>query len=82
MNNKIRRIRCGTKQCSGFIDTQLPAPSTTNGSWQFHCSRCGYWSLISADGGMRATSKDEFDLNNVSSHLRSMRVTREPAGGV
>lgn len=84
MSDKVRRIRCGTKKCTGFIDTQVSTvPKSKDGNWQFHCSLCNFWSLASADGGVKATSKEQFDLERLSTSLRlPMSVRREPAGGV
>jgi hypothetical protein len=84
MNDKIRRVRCGTKKCTGFIDTKVSmAPKTKNGDWQFHCSVCHYWNLLSEAGLVRATSKEQFDLERLSTSLRaSYPITRDPAGGI
>ena len=81
MNDKIRRIRCGTKQCPGFVDIQLSTAHVVGGNWQFHCSRCGYWILVSSDGSIRGTAREEFDLQRVSSYRDPMSVTRSPEGG-
>ena len=84
MNEKIRRIRCVTKKCSGFIETRLHAePGTRDGNWQFQCNVCSFWNLAAADGSVRATSKTQFDLTSLSTQLRlPMQVRREPPGGV
>ena len=82
MSDKIRRIRCATKQCPGFVDIQLSAAVVVGGNWQFHCARCGYWVLVSAEGDIRGTSKEEFDLQRVSGRFGPTRVTRSPQGGV
>jgi hypothetical protein len=84
MVDKIRRIRCGTKKCTGFIDTKLSAqPKSADGHWQFHCTLCKYWTLAVEDGSVRATSREQFDLDRSSNHTRlSNGVRREPPGGV
>ena len=82
MNDKIRRVRCGTPKCTGFIDTQVSTvPKTREGHWQFQCGVCRFWSLLSDTGMVRATSRDQFDLERLPSSLRAP-VTRSPVGGV
>ncbi len=84
MADKIRRIRCGTPKCSGFIDANLSTiPKNSDGNWQFHCAVCGFWCLFSAAGMLRATSRDQFDLTRLPHGLRSqLSITRSPDGGV
>jgi hypothetical protein len=84
MGDKIRRIRCGTKKCTGFTDTNVATtPKSKEGNWQFHCGVCGFWNLLSESGMMKATSRQEFDLQQLSMSLRSpFPVTRSPTGGV
>jgi hypothetical protein len=84
MADKIRRVRCGTPKCSGFIDTNVSTmPKSEEGNWQFHCAVCGFWSLFSEAGMMRATSRDEFDLTRLPPGLRGqLSFTRSPGGGV
>ena len=84
MGDKIRRIRCNTRKCTGFIDTNgSESPVCKDGNWQFHCLVCGFWNLMSETGTMKATSKQEFDLQRLPTHLRmSLQVTRGPTGGV
>ena len=84
MDDKPRRIRCVTKKCPGFIETRLSGePKTREGNWQFQCSVCTFWNLAAADGAIKATSKTQFDLANLSTQLRlPTQVRREPAGGV
>lgn len=84
MDEKIRRIRCVTKKCAGFIETRISTePKTREGNWQFQCSVCTFWNLAAADGAIKATSKTQFDLANLSTQLRlPTHVRREPAGGV
>ncbi len=83
MDDKIKRIRCGTKKCTGFIDTRLSTqPKTKDGNWQFHCPVCNFWSLLSESGQMTATSKEPFDLERLPTRLRvPYQVTRSPDGG-
>ena len=84
MADKIRRIRCGTKKCTGFIDTKLSTePKSADGNWQFHCKLCNFWTLAVEDGSVRATSREPFDLERSGSHLRmATGLRREPPGGV
>jgi hypothetical protein len=84
MAGRIRRLRCSTKKCTGFIDTNVSTtPKSKDGNWQFHCSVCGFWNLLSETGMMKATSHDEFDLQQLPSSLRGpFAVTRSPSGGV
>jgi hypothetical protein len=84
MGDKIRRVRCGTKRCTGFIDTNVSTmPKSAEGNWQFHCNVCGFWSLLSETGMLKATSRDEFDLQRLPTSLRApFPVTRGPAGGI
>jgi hypothetical protein len=84
VNDKIRRIRCGTPKCAGFFDTRISTVAkSADGNWQFHCTSCGFWSLASATGMVKATARDAFNLDQLPSSLRfEPRVTREPPGGV
>ena len=84
MNEKSSRIRCVTKKCAGFIETCISAePKTRDGNWQFQCGVCNFWNLATADGAVKATSREPFDLANLSTQLRlPTPVRREPAGGV
>ena len=84
MDEKIRRIRCVTKKCAGSVETRISAePKTSDGNWQFQCGVCSFWNLATADGAVKATSKEPFDLANLSTQLRRpTQVRREPAGGV
>jgi len=84
MDEKSRRIRCVTKKCAGFIETRVSAePKTRDGNWQFQCSVCSFWNLATADGAVKATSKQPFDLANLSTQLRlPTQIRREPPGGV
>ena len=84
MIEKSRRIRCVTKKCAGFVETLISTePKSRDGNWQFQCSVCTFWNLATADGAVKATSRQQFDLANLSSQLRQpMQVRREPAGGV
>ena len=85
MDDKIRRVRCGTRKCTGFIDTRVSTvPKTADGNWQFQCSICRFWSLTSAMGVVKGTSRDSFDLERLPNSLRlPFPVTREsPGGGV
>jgi hypothetical protein len=84
MDEKPRRIRCVTRKCSGLIETRISAePKTRDGNWQFQCGVCSFWNLATADGAVKATSKQPFDLANLPTQLRlSPQVRREPAGGV
>jgi hypothetical protein len=84
MADKIRRIRCGTPKCSGLIGANVSTiPKSEDGNWQFHCVVCGFWSLFSEAGMMRATSRDQFDLTRLSANLRAqLSFTRNPDGGV
>jgi hypothetical protein len=84
VHDKVRRIRCGTKKCAGFIDTQVSTVAkSADGNWQFHCSTCDFWNLASATGMVKATARSEFDLEHLPTSLRLERVvTREPPGGV
>jgi hypothetical protein len=65
-------------------DTRLAAePKTRDGNWQFQCNVCSFWNLVAADGSVRATSRTQFDLTNLSTQLRlPTQVRREPPGGV
>ena len=84
MVEKSRRIRCVTKKCAGSIETYISAePKTRDGNWQFQCAVCSFWNLATADGAVKATSRVQFDLANLSSQLRMpTQVRREPAGGI
>jgi hypothetical protein len=84
MGGKIRRVRCSTKKCAGFIDTNVSTtPKSKEGNWQFHCPVCGYWNLLSETGMMKATSREKFDLEQLPTSLRTpFPVTRGPSGGV
>ena len=84
MAGKIRHIRCSTRKCTGFIDTDVSTtPKTKEGNWQFHCPVCKFWNLLSETGMMKATSTEEFDLHNLPTRLRAaFPVTRSPSGGV
>jgi hypothetical protein len=83
MGDKIQRVRCGTPKCTGFIDTNISkTPKSHDGNWQFHCRVCGFWSLLSESGMMRATSRNRFDLEHLPLSLRAQSVTRGPTGGV
>ncbi|HEY2744612.1 MAG TPA: hypothetical protein VGL86_08315 [Polyangia bacterium] len=84
MDEKSRRIRCVTKKCTGFIETLISAEAKTrDGNWQFQCGVCRFWNLATADGTVKATSRQPFDLGNLSAQLRlPTQVRREPAGGV
>jgi hypothetical protein len=84
MNDKVRRIRCGSKKCVGFFDTRVSTvPKSADGNWQFHCPICNFWSLASMDGLVKATSREQFDLDRLPTSLRlPPRITREPPGGV
>lgn len=84
MHDKIKRIRCGTKKCLGFVDTNvIGEPKSSDGNWQFHCATCSFWSLASADGVVKATSREPFDLERLPTHLRvNQTVRRESPGGV
>jgi hypothetical protein len=84
MTEKTRRIRCVTKKCAGFTETLLSMePKSREGNWQFQCSVCTFWNLATADGAVRATSRQPFDLANLSHQLRQhTQIRREPAGGV
>jgi hypothetical protein len=85
MGGKVRRIRCGTRKCAGFIDTNnaAPTPKSREGNWQMHCTVCGCWSLFSDTGLMKATSRDQFDLERLPASLRlPVAITRVPPGGV
>jgi len=84
MDEKSRRIRCVTKKCAGFIETRISAePKTRDGNWQFQCGVCSFWNLATADGAVKATSKEPFDLANLSNQLRlPTQIRREPSGGV
>jgi hypothetical protein len=83
MSDLLRRVRCCTKKCRGFLDAKVSAlPKTADSSWQFYCSMCGYWNLAS-NGGVKATSREEFDLERLAPGLRRLLIlTREPPGGV
>jgi hypothetical protein len=83
-SDKVRRIRCGTKKCAGFVDAQLSeVAKSVDGNWQFECSICKFWSLASDTGQVKATSKERFDLDRLPTALRlSPFVTRVPPGGV
>lgn len=84
MQDKIRRVRCGTPKCSGFVDTRVSTePKSKEGNWQFECPICHSWSLLSEVGMVRATSREKFDLERLPSSLRNtFPVRREPPGGV
>lgn len=84
MDDKVRRIRCRTKKCAGFLETKVSTvPKTVDGNWQFHCATCGFWNLASASGMVKATARVEFDLERLPTSLRLEHpVTREPPGGV
>jgi hypothetical protein len=84
MSDKVRRIRCATKKCSGFLNANMSSvPKTGDGNWQFKCPICNYWNLASSDGMVKATSRVEFDLQMLPTNLRRPpMVTREPSGGV
>ena len=84
MSDKIRRIRCSTKKCVGFLDTQVSTePKSREGNWQFRCTLCNFWNLAAADGVVKATSNERFDLDHLSMSLRTpMSIRREPPGGV
>ena len=84
MVGQIRRIRCSSRKCAGFIDTNLSTtPKTADGNWQFHCTVCGFWNLLSESGMMKATSREQFDLEHLPTRLRMpFPVTREPSGGI
>jgi hypothetical protein len=83
VSDKIRRIRCGTPKCSGFIDANVSTlPKSADGNWQFRCTVCGFWILFSETGMMRATSREQFDLERLPASLRGHSIPREPAGGV
>ena len=73
-----------TKKCAGFIETRISEePKTREGNWQFQCTICTFWNLAAADGAIKATSKTQFDLANLSTQLRlPTQVRREPGGGV
>jgi hypothetical protein len=84
MHQKSRRISCVTKKCAGFIETPISAETKTrDGNWQFRCGVCSFWNLAGADGAVKATSKEPFDLANLPTQLRlPTPIRREPAGGV
>lgn len=84
MSDKIKRIRCGTKKCTGFVDTQVSTEIMKDGNWQFHCSVCKFWSLVSLEGNVKATSREQFDLDRLPSNVRFAfsSLRREPPGGV
>ena len=84
MVEKSLRIRCVTKKCTGSFETHLSAePKTRDGNWQFQCGVCSFWNLATADGAVKATSREPFDLANLSSQLRlPTQIRREPAGGI
>ena len=49
----------------------------------FHCKLCNFWTLAVEDGSVRATSREQFDLERTSGHLRmATGLRREPPGGV
>jgi hypothetical protein len=83
MDDKIRRIRCTTRKCAGFVDTRVSAePKNRDGNWQFLCPICKRWNLAS-DVMVRATSPEQFDLERLPPSLRfPLSVKREPPGGV
>ena len=84
MDDKIRRIRCGTPKCTGFIETKVSTtPKSKEGNWQFYCAVCRFWNLLSETGSLKATAPQEFDLEHLPHSLREpFRVTRYPGGGV
>jgi hypothetical protein len=84
MSEKIRRIRCGTPKCTGFFDTNVgTVAKSREGNWQFHCTLCGFWSLLGTSGVVKATSREQFDLDQLPPRLRmDQTLTREPPGGV
>ena len=84
MQDKIKRVRCGTPKCTGFLDTRVSTePKARDGNWQFQCPVCNQWSLLSDVGMVRATSRDKFDLERLPSNVRfNSTVKREPPGGV
>jgi hypothetical protein len=84
MDDKIRRVRCGTKKCTGFVDAKVSTiPKSKDGNWQFQCPICNFWCLLSDTGMVKATSREQFELDRLSPSLRSAHsVTRSPVGGV
>jgi hypothetical protein len=84
MGGKIQRVRCSTKKCAGFIDTNLSTtPKSKEGNWQFQCPVCAFWNLLSETGMMQATSREQFNLEQLPMSLRTpFRVVRSPSGGV
>lgn len=84
MNEKIRRIRCVTAKCTGVFETLISTElKSREGNWQFQCVQCSFWNLAASDGAVKATSKTQFDLANLSTQLRfPTAIRREPAGGV
>jgi hypothetical protein len=84
MDDKIRRIRCSTRKCVGFLDTRVSTePKSRDGNWQFLCATCNFWNLAAANGVIKATSNERFDLDRLSYSQRTPTVIRrEPPGGV
>jgi hypothetical protein len=84
MSEKVKRVRCATKKCAGFLDALVSTvPKTTDGNWQFQCPVCTYWNLAARDGAVKATSREQFDVERLPTSLRLPTVvTREPPGGV
>ena len=84
MTEKIRKIRCVTAKCSGVFETSIVNEiKSREGNWQFQCTQCTFWNLAAPDGAIKATSKTQFDLANLSTQLRfPQAVRREPPGGV
>jgi len=84
MGGKIRHVRCSTRKCAGFIDTNgSTTPKSKEGNWQFHCPVCGFGNLSSDTGMMKATSREQFNLEQLPLSLRApSHVTRSPSGGV
>jgi hypothetical protein len=82
--DKISRVRCGTKRCAGFVDTNLAKTlKSRDGNWQFQCSSCQFWNVVSKAGTVTGTSRDAFDLDSLPNNLRlGYPVKREPPGGI
>jgi hypothetical protein len=64
--DNVRRIRCATKKCSGFLNANIASVlKTADGNWLFKCPICNSWNLASSDGMVKATSLEQFDLERV-----------------
>jgi hypothetical protein len=71
-------IRCLTPKCG----TLSAVDAQADRHWQFQCTRCQFWNLVSSGGSVQATSRDPFDLDRLPWNVRNLDVKRSPPGGV